>query len=113
VRRTYNKEPDKILLPFSLKHSQSLWADSLRFQEMMTGTVVNHLLALPHLPIEIEPLQPTQFLAQSLRPLWPSPVPTNKDIDFTTEARLEGCYSHPLKPWLSLMRRVVGVSEDL
>lgn len=37
VLRTYNHEPDKIILPFSLKHSQPLWDDSIRFQEMVNG----------------------------------------------------------------------------
>lgn len=114
ARRTY-KEPNKTILPFSLKHSPSLWADSLSLQEMTSTpdnhwSPDNHLVALPHLPIEIKPYP---VVAQSLRPLWPFLMPINRERDFTTEARLEGYYSRPSKPWISPIRGVVEASEDL
>lgn len=64
ARRAYNHKPDKIILTFSLYYSQSLWAASIRFQELVTGysgTIDNHLpkdrriSTLSSLPIEIKP----------------------------------------------------------
>lgn len=63
TRRTYNQEPDKIF-PFSLRHSQPLWSDSVSFQMMVTGfprALDNHLpqnrqlSTLPLLPFIIKP----------------------------------------------------------
>lgn len=35
ARETYNKEPGKTIWPFSLKHSPSLWAESLRNEDRL------------------------------------------------------------------------------
>jgi hypothetical protein len=46
LARTYNSKPDKLILIFSLQYSQSLWAYSIRFQEMVvefTGLLDNHM----------------------------------------------------------------------
>lgn len=61
--RTYGREPDKLIFPFSLNNTESLWANSISFQEMaagFTGTSGNHLsksknlAELPILPVKIQ-----------------------------------------------------------
>lgn len=37
ARGAQNREPDKIILPFSLGYSQSLWSDSISSQEVVAG----------------------------------------------------------------------------
>lgn len=42
----HGRKPGKLVFPFSLKNTQSLWEDSISFQEMVagfTGTIDNHL----------------------------------------------------------------------
>lgn len=64
AHRIYSREPDKLTLPFPLKNSQSHWAGSLTFQEMITGFTgildsylpKNKLLSdTPNLPIAVSP----------------------------------------------------------
>ena len=69
ARGTYNSKPDKIILPFSLRYSQTLWADSISFQEMVVKCtdLDNHvrpdksLTALSQLPIIVKPQSISSF----------------------------------------------------
>lgn len=108
-KRICNKEPDKVILPFSLKHSQPVMADSLTFQEMMTGFAdTPQITTWRPLPTYILKLSPTAspVVPWSLRPL-PTKI---RDI---TRGQTWRMLLHPSEPWIRPIRGVVGTPEDL
>lgn len=60
AQRICGLEPDKIILPLFLQHSQLLWADSISYQEMIMG--------FPGM-LENHPPQDKRFASLSLLPL--------------------------------------------